>query len=59
MKFLKIWNVVLWCFLAYDILSVIVALVAGSALWWVSALSVLIIIGCLFWHRRTMTNYND
>lgn len=57
MKYLKIWNVVLWIVLAYDVFALILALVTGGTLWWVSALAVLIMIGTLFLNQFNMKNY--
>lgn len=57
MKYLKIWNVVIWAVLAWDLFSLIFALLVGSTLWWVSALAVLIMVGTLFLNQYNMKNY--
>lgn len=58
MKFLKIWNVVLWLIFAWDVFSLVFAIIVGSSLWWLSLLAVLVIILCLIVHRNTMEDYN-
>lgn len=58
MKFLKIWNVVLWLIFAWDVFALVFAIIVGSSLWWLSLLAVLVIILCLIVHRNTMEDYN-
>lgn len=54
---LKIWGWVLWIVLAYDIFALIFGIVAGSSLWWLSLISIAIMIFVIRLHRKTVKNW--